>query len=260
MDPKVIEKFGGLIRLYGKSAFEKLHNSHICVIGLGGVGSWTCEALARSGVGSLTLVDLDDICVTNFNRQIHATDESVGRSKIEEMRARILSINPHCSVNLIHHFYTIKNADKILSTEYSYIVDAIDELEPKTHLLAECKKREINVISCGGSGGMVDATQYQFADLARVFGDSLLKKVRDGLRSDYGFPHGTAKKVKKFHIPCLFSPEEPRFPTPEGEITFTRKIMDHGKMNCNTGFGSSTHMTATAGLLAAQFCINSIIE
>ena len=166
-------RFGGIARLYGDDGLEKLRAAHVCVVGIGGVGSWTAEALARSGVGNLTLIDLDEVCLTNTNRQIHALKDSIGKAKVQEMDKRIRGINPDCTVETRVEFFTEQTSDSILATRYDYVVDAIDGVSNKSLLLAQCRAREIPVITCGAAGGRRDSTAVCVADLARAKYDRL---------------------------------------------------------------------------------------
>jgi tRNA A37 threonylcarbamoyladenosine dehydratase len=244
-----LQRFGGIGRLYGVSSLERFSRSHVMIVGLGGVGSWTVEALARSGIGKFTLVDLDDLCLTNTNRQIHAISGTIGRSKAEVLAERIQSINPDAQVVVEGTFYTEKNSGSLLSSKPDVVVDAIDSIRPKCHLLATCRSKEIPVIACGGAGGRIDATQISLADLSRTFGDSLLLSVRKRLRSEYHFPkaHSDKRKSRKFQIPAVFSPEPPRFPTCDGGISDQRPEDMPGTIKCDSGYGAATHVTATFG-------------
>ncbi len=188
------QRFGGTRRLYGNSEVDILRAAHVCVIGIGGVGSWAAEALARSGVGELTLIDMDDVCVTNINRQIHAMTGTVGQSKIEVMAERIRLINPECQINLIDDFITPENIPEYINGRYDYILDAIDSMKPKAALLAYCKSNKFKVITTGGAGGQIDPTQIQITDLTKTIQDPLAKKLRDTLRRHHNFPKNPKRK------------------------------------------------------------------
>lgn len=247
LSQNIIDRFGGVARLYGEASLENFTKSHVAVIGIGGVGSWAVESLARSGIGKITMVDLDEICVTNINRQLHAMDGEIGKQKTDAMAERLRLINPECEVICEQAFYNEKTADRLLSSGYDFVIDAIDLLMQKTHLLAECKKRKFPVVSCGGAGGISDPTTIKITDIARVTNDPLMRKVRTRLRSHYGFPKAVNNKHKKFKIECVFVDQAPVYPnscdtTKEGSM----------RLNCESGFGSITHMTATIGLFAAQ--------
>lgn len=241
-------RFGGIGRLYGASALERFRRAHVCVVGIGGVGSWVVEALARSGIGKLSLVDLDDICESNINRQIHALDGTVGTSKIETMAERCRAINPECEARTLHTFLTAKNVDEILSNEFDFVVDAIDSTSHKVALIAACQKRETPILTVGGAGGRIDPTLVQICDLARSINDQLLKRVRKQLRQQHGFPR---QKRRKFHIDCVFSPEEPMYPeTCDVEENDSEPLSV--RLDCSSGYGAVTHLTGTFGFFAAS--------
>ena len=254
------ERFGGIARLYGEAVLEKFLHSHVCVIGIGGVGSWTVEALARSGVGAITMVDLDEICVTNINRQLHAMDGEIGKQKTDAMAERIAAINPECKVVCEQRFYNEKNADSILAGEFDVMVDAIDHVKAKVHLIHQCKTRKLPIVVCGGAGGLTDASQIKVDDMSKVYNDGLIKQVRNQLRQFHGFPKGGAKKVKKFGIECIFSSESPVFPTCDGGVSEKREAGQERRLNCASGYGSITHMTATVGMLAADRCLRILAK
>lgn len=245
------ERFGGVARLYGQRALETFLDAHVAIVGIGGVGSWSAEALARSGVGKLTLIDLDDICVTNINRQLHALQGTIGQQKTDTMAARIHDIHPGCEVVSQQAFYSERNSEELFSAGFDVVIDAIDRVKEKCHLLATCHQREIPVISCGGAGGLRDPRQIQVADLARSHNDALLHQVRKNLRANYGFPAG-GKSIKRFGIECIFSSESPVFPSCDGGVTDRREDAQSTRLNCASGYGSITHMTATFGLFAAE--------
>jgi tRNA A37 threonylcarbamoyladenosine dehydratase len=248
-------RFGGIRRLYSTHGLERLKAAHVCVIGIGGVGSWAVEALARSGVGMLTLIDMDDICVSNVNRQIHAVDAEIHKPKVETMAARIATINPECVVHARREFFTAGNAAKILETRYDYVLDAIDAVREKALCISLCKTLQIPVITSGGAGGRCDPTRVQLDDLSRATHDRLLQSLRKTLRSDHGFPRGE----KKFSVECVFSPETPMFPQADGTVCATRDPgADPLKLDCRNGFGSATFVTGTFGFVAAARIVQRI--
>lgn len=258
-------RFGGIERLYGKSAMEKFSTAHVCVVGIGGVGSWCVESLARSGIGKITMIDLDEICITNINRQLHAMDGEIGRQKTAVMADRIVAINPECEVVCQETFFGEGNASEILDSGFDYVIDAIDRVKAKSLLLASCHRRGIPVISCGAAGGLCDPSQICIDDISRCYNDSLINQVRKALRSQYGFPAGAdlKRKIKarKFNIDCIFSPESPVFERCDGEVS-TEKPKEAGdhttRLNCVSGFGSVTHITATFGLFAVSRCLQKL--
>ena len=261
MTEDYLNRFGGIARLYGLPALEKFHNSHVMIIGLGGVGSWAVEALARSGVGTFTLIDLDDLCLTNTNRQIHATSQTIGKGKAATLAQRIHTINPEATCHVEQRFYTEASSVELLTNEPDLVLDAIDSVRQKCHLLATCREQNIPVIASGGAGGRFDASQIQIADLSQTHGDALLNSVRKGLRSDYRFPkvaNDKKKKPPKFKIPAVFSPEQPKFPTCDGTTSTTRPAEMSGGIKCDSGFGAVTHITATFGNLMAGWALDQL--
>ena len=252
-------RFGGLTRLYGKPAIEALRKAHVMIIGLGGVGSWVGKALARSGIGQLSLVDWDDICFSNTNRQIHAMTGTAGRAKVDILAERIQLINPECRVNAIREFYTEKNADELLAPDLSYVVDAIDRKNAKIHLITHCKKTGIPVIVAGGAGGRIDPSKIRTMDLRDSFNDPLLAHIRKPIRRSLGI----SNPKKPFHIPCVFSEEDVRYPHPDGAICMQRKpeaANGPRQLDCNFGFGSAAFVTGSFGFAMAARIINDLTQ
>jgi tRNA A37 threonylcarbamoyladenosine dehydratase len=256
----VTPRFGGIGRLYGQAAAKRITEARVAIVGIGGVGSWAAEALARSGVGHLTLIDLDELCITNTNRQIHATSENFGRPKVTVMAERLRSINPAADIGEVSEFFSERNAERLLEQRYDAVVDAIDVVPPKVLLLASCYARKIPVVTCGGAGGKRNPFQIQQDDLARTHGDSLLTQVRRLLRADHGFPSkGTKPRAKKFHLPAIFSPEVPVFPQGDGEVSEDRPKDLPGGLRCDAGFGTATHITGSFGFFAASLILDQLI-
>jgi tRNA A37 threonylcarbamoyladenosine dehydratase len=247
------ERFGGVARLVGVEGLARLRAAHVCVAGIGGVGSWTVEALARSGVGALTLVDLDEVCVTNINRQIHALDGTVGRAKVDVMAERVRLINPECRVTAAAEFFTEANAARLLAPEFSHVVDAIDAVANKCRLLALCRERKLPVISCGAAGGRLDATAVRVANLADVTHDRLLAEVRKRLRKEFGFP----PLGKPLGVPCVFSPETPVTPEPTA-CAMEGQAAEPPRLNCEWGYGSATFVTGAFGFAAAGWVVRKL--
>jgi tRNA A37 threonylcarbamoyladenosine dehydratase len=249
------ERFGGIARLYGASGLERLRAAHVCVVGIGGVGTWAAEALARSGVGALTLVDLDEVCVTNINRQLHALTETVGRAKVEVMAERIRAINPECRVVTETKFFNEQTAEALLAPKYDFVLDAIDSLANKVLLLARCRQQPLPVVACGGAGGRREATAVRLADLAKVTHDRLLSEVRKRLRKEHGFPADGSD----MGVDCVFSAEPPVFPQPDGSVCENRTAAPDGmRLNCNGGFGSATFVTGAFGFAAAGIIVKKL--
>lgn len=251
-------RFGGIKRLYGSNAITKFKESHICVIGIGGVGSWVAEALARSGIGELTLIDMDDICVTNTNRQVHALSDTIGEMKIEAMAKRCRQINPDIKVNIVDDFIDQENCFNYLSDKFDYIFDAIDSINAKVALIAHCKRNKYPLLTSGGAGGQIDPTQIQIADLSRTIQDPLAAKVRSELRRSYNF---SKNPKRKFRINCVYSSEQLRYPDLNGEVC-TEKAQSDGsmKMDCASGFGASTMVTASFAFIGVAFILNKLIK
>ena len=253
------QRFGGIARLYGRAALERFTSARVAVIGIGGVGSWAAEALARSGIGSLSLVDLDELCITNTNRQIHALEGSIGHSKSRAMAERIRAINPDARVQAVEAFFSERNADELLADGIDAVVDAIDAMHPKCHLLAACRVRGIPVVTCGAAGGRRDPTLIRMTDLAKTHNDALLQQVRRNLRAEHGFPKG-GTKPKRFGIPAVFSPELPKFPHCDGSVSPDRPDELPAGIRCDAGYGTVTHLTASFGFFAASWVLEHLAE
>lgn len=249
-----MQRFEGIQKIYGTAA-ERLFKAHVLIVGLGGVGSWTAEALARSGVGALTLVDPDEICVSNINRQIQAMDGVIGRAKVDVLAERIHSIHPGCRVERRPCFFRESNADEILTGPYDFVVDAIDGVMMKARLIALCRDRGWPVITCGGAGGKRDPGQVQCVDLSMTYNDRLLLFVRRKLRKLFDFP-----RVGPFNVPCVFSPEPTAScaePVGEGEGLSAEA---GSALACEGRLGALLQVTGVVGFFAAAHVINSLTE
>lgn len=256
MEPDIARRFGGVARLYGEAAAQAFRQAHVCVIGIGGVGSWVAEALARHAIGTLTLVDLDHVAESNTNRQIHALGNTYGQPKVQAMSERVLAIAPNCVVHQIEDFVEPDNLDCLLTGRYDYIVDAIDNVRAKTALIAWCRVHKIPLITCGGAGGRYDPSRIRVEDLSRTVQDPLLSKVRGNLRRHHGFPRDTKKK---FAVEAVFSDEPIQYPkvsvceTAASEDPSMGRGVEKGMapqgLSC-AGFGSSVCVTATFGFVA----------
>ncbi len=288
-DIDVDRRFGGVSRLYGAAGLAKLQAAHVVVVGIGGVGSWAAEALARNAVGIITLVDLDNIAESNVNRQIHALDGNFGKAKITAMRERILEINPNCVVREIEDFVTVDNASKMLDFHFDVLVDCIDDAAAKAVLAAMCKTVNSPIIMSGSAGGRLDPTRIKVADLNAVTNDKLLAKVRNLLRRDYQFPRASNnQRSAKFNVTCVYSDEPTLMPAdaentscevdsitnnntndnansnalqsnihaPSGDGVNTRAITG---LNC-AGYGSSVCVTAPMGFTAAGLALQAVLN
>lgn len=238
-------RFGGIARLYGTAALERFRTARVCVIGVGGVGSWVVEALARSAIGAIAMIDLDNIAESNVNRQIHALSDTLGKAKVTALAERIGQINPYCRVTEIEDFVDPDNvAEFVAPGRYDFVIDAIDNVRAKTALIAHCRTHAIPLITIGGAGGQIDPTRIEVRDLARTEQEPLLAKVRKRLRAQYGFPRGDKSR---FGIDAVFSTEPLRPPQGACETGATAGVTG---LNC-AGFGSSMAVTASFGLVAA---------
>jgi tRNA A37 threonylcarbamoyladenosine dehydratase len=245
-------RFGGIARLYGTAALERFLTAKVAVIGVGGVGSWAVESLARSGVGRLVLVDLDEICVTNVNRQLHAVDGHIGRQKTEVMAERARAIHPGAEVEVVPRFFTGQSAAEILGAGFDAVIDAIDTTSHKALLLAECRQRGIFAVTCGGAGGRRDPTRIRVADLAHSGKDPLLHQIRRTLRREFGFPKiPIGQKPALLGIDAVFSDEPRVFVQCDGAVASMRPEQNGQRLGCDTGLGSVTHVTAAFGMTAA---------
>jgi tRNA A37 threonylcarbamoyladenosine dehydratase len=249
-------RFGGIRRLYGAQGEDRLRKAHVCIIGIGGVGSWAVEALARSGVGTLSLVDLDDVCISNVNRQLHAVTGEFGKPKVEVMAARAKLINPDVTIFPEQMLFTAGTAEVILSTKYDCVLDAIDDRAMKALLIARCCEKKIPIVTTGGAGGRRDPTAIRVEDLARTTHDGLLLNVRKMLRTEYNFPRDTKKK---FGVTCVFSPEPQVFPASDGSVCETREPDSKLRLDCKSGYGTATFVTGAFGFVAAAEVVKKIV-
>lgn len=250
-------RFGGIGRLYGLPALARFRAAHICVIGVGGVGSWIVEALARSAIGQLTLIDLDNVAESNINRQIQALTGTIGQAKIGALAERIAQINPFCRVNLIEEFIDPDNLDTMIGGKgYDYVIDAIDSVKSKAALIAWCRDHAVPVITIGSAGGKTDAARIEVRDMTKTEQEPLLKMVRKRLRTQYGFP----RSIKtKFNVDAVFSMEPVMMPEEDAAACAVDGAQLEGitGLNC-AGFGSSMVVTATFGMIAAGHVLNKL--
>jgi len=242
-------RFGGLERLYGVTGAKKIREAHIAVVGIGGVGSWAVEALARSGVGKLTLIDFDHIAESNINRQIHALDNTLGMSKVLAMQQRIAHINPQCSVECIDEFVTPENWPSILNTQVDAVIDACDQIKAKTAMAAWAMHTKTIFITVGAAGGKREAHKVDIDDLSLTTHDPLLAQLRYRLRREHQAP----RDKKKIGVSCVFSKESVAPADASCEIEGDTD----GSLNCS-GYGSVVSVTATFGPCAAGWVIDKI--
>ncbi len=250
------DRFGGIQRLYGTAGAELIQNSHFCVVGIGGVGSWVVEALARTGVGAITFIDHDDIAASNTNRQLHTLTSTIDRSKAVVMAERVRDINPDCEVTAIDDLLTETNVVKYIGKQFDYVIDAIDSIRHKAALINYCSRNKIPVITTGGAGGITDPTQIQITDLSKTYNDPLAAKVRSKLRNDFGF---TKNPKRRFGIDCVFSTEQSVYPKADGSVCQRKPGVKGATLDCNFGYGSATFVTATFGFVAVSRALQKLI-
>jgi tRNA A37 threonylcarbamoyladenosine dehydratase len=242
-------RFGGVERLYGRQASEWVRSMRVCVIGLGGVGSWAVEALARSGVGRLLLIDFDEIAASNVNRQLHALTSTLGQKKTSALLQRIGEINPDCQVDVVDDFITDRNLFDCLPAHagIDYVIDAIDSIKFKAALIYYCKRNKIPVITTGAAGGLTDPTQIMIKDLTRTFNDPLAAKVRSQLRTRHGY---TRNPKRYFGVECVFSAQQQVYPREDGSIGHQKPGIHGVHLDCSMGYGSASFVTGAMGFVA----------
>jgi tRNA A37 threonylcarbamoyladenosine dehydratase len=255
MDMDRERRFGGLRRLWGDAGADTCAAAHVVVVGIGGVGSWAAEALARSGVGRLTLVDLDNVAESNINRQIHATSETLGMAKVQAMADRISSYHPACRVHQVEDFLTAENAEALLADVQRVagpihaVLDACDQVKAKVAMAAWARQARVVHVTVGAAGGKLHAQQVEVADLSAVTHDPLLARMRQNLRKFHGHP----AQGKPMKVSCVFSRETVRPPV---AACLAAGNAD-GSLNCH-GYGSMVTVTATFGMTAAGVVLNAL--
>lgn len=243
-----MRRFGGIARLYGTAALESFAKAHVCIVGLGGVGGWAVEALARSGIGHLNLIDADHVAESNINRQIQALDNTLGQAKVQALKDRILNINPQCEVQCRELMLDETNLNELIQPETDWLLDCIDTFRIKAALIAHCRRRRLPLICLGGAGGKTDPAAIRVADLSRTEQDPLLAKTRRLLRQEYGFP---ANPKRRFGVPAVYSVEH------QIQQRNADQCQQDSSLNC-AGFGSSMALTASFGLMAAALVLKGL--
>jgi tRNA A37 threonylcarbamoyladenosine dehydratase len=260
MDPILQQRFAGVDRLYGRGAVERLSGRHVAVIGLGGVGSWAVEALVRSGIGRLTLVDGDDVCLSNSNRQLHAIEGQFGRGKAELLAERCRAINPLVRVEAVAQFLTPTNLEALLDRGYDLVLDACDSFRSKLEMIAWCRRRKLPVLVVGSAGGRTDPTQVRVRDLSRTEHDALLALVRKKLRTEFNFPKNASRY---FGVPAIYSLENVRYPQADGSVCGTRPALGPEaalKLDCGAGLGAATHVTGAFAFAAVGKALELLLR
>ena len=243
--PDIERRFSGVIRLYGSEKFKIFQSSHVCIAGIGGVGSWVAESMARHGLGHITLIDMDHIAESNINRQIHALESNLGKSKVEAMRLRILDINPNCKIYCHDYFLDEENMPNLISENFDFVIDAIDQTKIKILLAEYCLENSIKFIMNGGAGGKINPQLIKLDTLSKTFGDPLLVKIRQYFNKKNKLTNG------KIKIPTVFSPE--------AMIKPKKNDLDEplSGLNCS-GYGSSVNVTSSFGFLTASYVLSNL--
>lgn len=260
MDKVSSERFSGIDRLYGRGTIHRLASTSVCVVGLGGVGSWAVEALARSGIGALTLIDADEVCLSNTNRQLHALDGQFGRGKADVLAERCLAINPAIKVTGIPRFLTPGNLSELLDRGHDVILDACDSFRTKVEAIAWCRRRKQALVVVGSAGGRTDVTQVRIRDLSRTEHDALLALVRKKLRTEFGFPKN---RDRYFSVPAVYSLENVRYPQADGSVCGKRPDLGPDaalKLDCGAGLGAATHVTGAFAFAAVGKVIELLLK
>jgi len=252
-------RFAGIERLYGAGSVARLARAHVCVVGLGGVGSWAAEALARSGVGEITLIDADEVCLSNTNRQSHAIAGEIGRAKVDVVARRLQAINPALRVHALAEFVTTKNLESLIGRDYGAVIDACDALRVKVDMIAFCRRRKLPIVVSGSAGGRADPALITARDLSKTEHDVLLALVRKRLRDDYGW---TRNPKRYFGVQAVFSRENVNYQRPDGTMCKTPPgggAEGALKLDCAGGLGAAMHVTATFGMVAAARAIERLL-
>jgi len=263
----VERRFGAMTRLYGPDSNIALQHARVAVVGIGGVGSWAAEALARSGVGGLTLIDMDHVAESNVNRQVHALTQTLGQAKIDAMAMRIRGINDTCNLELIDDFLTPENVSELLHESLDYVLDCTDQVPAKIAMVLQARQRKQPLLVCGGAGGKTNMLALRSGDLAESTHDALLGRMRTMLRREHGFARATneagkiKKRVPKMGVRVLWIDQPTILPSAwlgaDGGSTSDLAAPLQG-LAC-AGYGSSVTVTASMGFAAAAAAINSIL-
>lgn len=259
MNEQIKERFAGVERLYGRGSLETLQSRRVAVVGMGGVGSWVVEALARSAVGHLTLIDADDICVSNTNRQLPALEGNYGRNKSVAMAERCRAINPAMGVDAVEAFLTPTNMVELLDRDFDLVIDACDSFRVKVETIAWCRRRKLPLLTVGAAGGRTDPTLVRVRDVSRTEHDAMLALIRKKLRSEFNFP----KNAKRyFGVPAIYSLENVRYPQADGSVCGVRPDLGADaalKLDCGAGLGAATHITGAFAFAAVAKSLEMLL-
>lgn len=258
IEPAWAEKFAGIDRLYGTGSVAALSKRRVAIVGLGGVGSWVAEALTRSAVGHLRLIDADDICLSNTNRQLPALEGTYGHAKVAAMAARCQRINPLMGIEPVPAFVTADNVGAHLDDGFDLVIDACDSFRSKVEMIAWCRRRKLPLVVSGSAGGRTDPTLVRVRDLSRTEHDAMLALVRKKLRSDFNFPRN---RDRYFGVPAVYSLENVRYPQADGSVCGLRPPSDEGsmKLDCGSGLGAATHVTGAFAFAIAGKALDMLL-
>jgi len=254
------ERFAGIDRLYGRGSVERLDGRRVAVVGLGGVGAWAAEALARSGVGHLTLIDADDLCLSNTNRQLPALMGQYGRNKAEVMAERVRAIHPQIDVDPVAHFLTQTNMESMLDRGFDLVLDACDSFRTKVTSIAWCRRRKLPMVTVGSAGGRTDPTQVRVRDLSRTEHDAMLSLIRKKLRGEFNFPRSADRY---FGVSAVYSLQNVRYPQNDGSVCGVRPRLDADaalKLDCGAGLGAATHVTGAFAFAAVGRALELLLK
>ncbi|MEO5623006.1 MAG: tRNA threonylcarbamoyladenosine dehydratase [Dokdonella sp.] len=255
--PVVDPRFNGIDRLYGVGSVARLAHAHVSVIGIGGVGTWVVEALARSGIGALTLIDADDVCLSNTNRQLHALEGEYGRPKVGVMAERARRIRPGIRLEAIEEFLTPANLERLLGRHPDLVIDCCDAFRVKVETIAWCRRRKLPLITCGSAGGRTDPTLVSVRDLAKTEHDAMLALVRKKLRDEFNFPRGPKRY---FGVQAVYSRENVRYPQADGSVCGTRPQSGESlKLDCGDGLGAAAHVTGAFAFAAVSRALSRLL-
>ena len=260
MNDVLRERFAGIDRLYGVGTVDQLSRRRVAVVGMGGVGSWVVEALARTAVGHLTLIDADDICVSNTNRQLPALAGQYGRNKAEAMAERCRAINPDIEVDAIASFLTVSNMVELLDRDFDLVIDACDSFRVKVETIAWCRRRKLPILTVGAAGGRTDPTLVRIRDVSRTEHDAMLALIRKKLRSDFNFPKNASRY---FGVPAVYSLENVKYPQADGTVCGVRPQMGADaalKLDCGAGLGAATHITGAFAFAAVGKALEMLLK
>jgi len=254
------ERFAGIDRLYGAGTVRRLSAARVAVVGLGGVGSWAAEALARSGIGHLTLIDADDLCLSNTNRQLPALVGHYGRNKAQAMAERCHAINPGIGLDVVPAFLTPSNLEQLLGGGFDLVLDACDSFRTKVEAIAWCRRRKLPLITVGSAGGRTDVTQVRVRDLSRTEHDAMLSLIRRKLRGEFNFPKSAGRY---FGVPAVYSLENVKYPQADGTVCGVRPQLDPDaglKLDCGAGLGAATHVTGAFAFAAVGKALEMLLK